>query len=281
MRTAVAAWLVPAYRLLVNVLQSIALQLPDKIAYLFARADLAVEQRLQQRFQVNPQRHGKHRRRIPLQFRHQVIEFVEALLDGAVIARCFGKRHAQTPRQVRAQPYPSYFARVERGLSTRDVSAQTGGEWRFQSSAACIDWCPIRVTNTSLRGAMQMNSFTLTAVGNLARNPELVAKNQTSYAKLCLVGNDYAGKDEEGAAREVVTTLWFVAFGAIGEALARNARKGDQLFIEARVRSNNWIDKQGEKQYDHSFIVEGFRFGAPGKVKREERDARVSATAGA
>jgi single-strand DNA-binding protein len=135
---------------------------------------------------------------------------------------------------------------------------------------------------------MQMNSFTLTAVGNLARNPELVAKNQTSYAKLCLVGNDYAGKDEEGAAREVVTTLWFVAFGAIGEALARNARKGDQLFIEARVRSNNWIDKQGEKQYDHSFIVEGFRFGAPGKVKREERDARreeeaarVSATAGA
>jgi single-strand DNA-binding protein len=133
-----------------------------------------------------------------------------------------------------------------------------------------------------------MNSFTLTAVGNLARNPELVAKNQTSYAKLCLVGNDYAGKDEEGAAREVVTTLWFVAFGAIGEALARNARKGDQLFIEARVRSNNWIDKQGEKQYDHSFIVEGFRFGAPGKVKREERDARreeeaarVSATAGA
>jgi single-strand DNA-binding protein len=135
---------------------------------------------------------------------------------------------------------------------------------------------------------MQMNSFKLTAVGNLARNPELVAKNETSYAKLCLVGNDYAGKDEEGAAREVVTTLWFVAFGAIGEALARNTRKGDQLFIEARVRSNNWVDKQGEKQYDHSFIVEGFRFGAPGNVKREERDARreeeatrLSATAGA
>jgi len=51
-----------------------------------------------------------------------------------------------------------------------------------------------------------MNSFTLTAVGNLARNPELVAKNDTSYARFCLVGNDYAGKDEEGAAREIVTT---------------------------------------------------------------------------
>jgi single-strand DNA-binding protein len=119
-----------------------------------------------------------------------------------------------------------------------------------------------------------MNSFTLTAVGNLARNPELVAKNGSSYTRFCLVGNDYAGKDEEGAAREVVTSLWFVAFGAMGEALAGNARKGDQLIVEARVRASNWTDKQGEKQYDHSFIVDGFRFGAPGKAKREEREAQ-------
>jgi single-strand DNA-binding protein len=119
----------------------------------------------------------------------------------------------------------------------------------------------------------RMNSFTLIAVGNLARNPELAAKSDTVYTRFCLVGNDYAGKDEEGAAREIVTSLWFVAFGAVGEAIARNARKGDQLIVDARIRSNNWIDKQGEKQYDHSFIVQGFRFGAPGKAKREEFEA--------
>jgi len=42
--------------------------------------------------------------------------------------------------------------------------------------------------------------------------------------------------------------------------------------VEARVRANNWTDKQGEKQYDHSFVVEGFRFGAPGPAKRAEFD---------
>src|ERR1700748_3623097 len=119
-----------------------------------------------------------------------------------------------------------------------------------------------------------MNSFTLTAVGHLARNPELVAKGSTAYTRFCLVGTDYAGKDEEGAAREVVTSLWFVAFGALGEAGARHSRKGDQLVVEARVRANNWTDKQGEKQYDHSFVVQGFRFGAPGRTKREERGSR-------
>ena len=115
-----------------------------------------------------------------------------------------------------------------------------------------------------------MNSFTLTAVGNLARNPEHVAKGEMTYTRFCLVGSDYAGKDEEGASRELVTSLWFVAFGPLGEAIARHSRKGDQMFVEARVRSNNWTDKQGEKQYDHTFILEGFRFGAPGPAKREE-----------
>ena len=115
-----------------------------------------------------------------------------------------------------------------------------------------------------------MNSFTLTAIGNLALDPEAGAKNDKSYTRFLLVGNDYAGKDEEGAAREVTTSLWFTAFDALGEAIAQHGRKGDQLIVEARVRANNWIDKQGEKRYDHSFIVDGFRFGAPGKAKREE-----------
>jgi len=118
-----------------------------------------------------------------------------------------------------------------------------------------------------------MNCFRLFAVGNLARNPELMSKGDLTYTRFLLVGNDYR-RDDEGTAQEFVTTLWFVAFGPLGESLAHNARKGDQLIVEAYVRANNWTDKQGEKQYDHSFVVDGFRFGAPGKIKREELDAR-------
>jgi single-strand DNA-binding protein len=119
-----------------------------------------------------------------------------------------------------------------------------------------------------------MNSFQVTAIGNLAKNPELIAKGDVSYTRFCLIGNDYAGKDEDGSAREVVTSLWFVAFGGLGEALASNALKGDQLIVEARIRANNWTDPQGEKQYDYSFIVDGFRFGAPGRAKRDELERR-------
>jgi single-strand DNA-binding protein len=119
-----------------------------------------------------------------------------------------------------------------------------------------------------------MNSFTLTAIGNLAKDPEYAVKGDTSYARFCLLGNDYAGKDDHGNAREAVTSLWFVAFESLGEAIAKNVRKGDQLILQAQVRSNNWTDREGEKRYDHDFIVQNFRFGAPGRVKREELAAR-------
>jgi len=122
-----------------------------------------------------------------------------------------------------------------------------------------------------------MHSFTVTAIGNLAKNPELAVKGETTYTRFCLVGNDYAGKDEHGNAREAVTSLWFVAFEGLGETIARNARKGDQLIVQAQIRANNWTDAEGEKQYDHSFVAQSFRFGAPGRAKREElarRDGR-------
>src|SRR5277367_3245358 len=61
-----------------------------------------------------------------------------------------------------------------------------------------------------------MNSFSVTAVGNLAKNPELSVKGDTTYTRICLVGNDYAGKDDHGNAREAVTSLWFVAFEGVG-----------------------------------------------------------------
>jgi single-strand DNA-binding protein len=126
-----------------------------------------------------------------------------------------------------------------------------------------------------------MNSFSVTAVGNLAKDPELAYKGDTTYTRICLVGNDYAGKDEQGNAREEATSLWFVAFESLGEAIAKNARKGDQLILQAQIRANNWTDKEGEKHYDYSYVVQNFRFGAPGRAKREELARRTEREMGA
>ena len=68
--------------------------------------------------------------------------------------------------------------------------------------------------------------------------------------------------------REAVTTLWFVAFESLGEAIAKNARKGDQLIVQAHIRANNWTILHlvesgmlreislggGERLYDPNFL---------------------------
>ena len=61
-----------------------------------------------------------------------------------------------------------------------------------------------------------MNSFTLTAVGNLACDPQLVRHRDLHYARLCLIGNDFVGRSADGATREIATRLAFLAYGAMG-----------------------------------------------------------------
>jgi single-stranded DNA-binding protein len=116
-----------------------------------------------------------------------------------------------------------------------------------------------------------MKSFRLTAVGNLASNPDVISKDGNSYTRFCLIGNDYAGRDEGGTAQEITTSLYFVAFNAMGEAIGRNTLKGDQLIVEGHIRANNWTDEEGQRHYGHSFIVDSFKFGAMGRLSREGR----------
>jgi single-strand DNA-binding protein len=114
-----------------------------------------------------------------------------------------------------------------------------------------------------------MNSFTVHAVGNLSGDPEQLSRGNKAYTRFCLVSNDYIGKDEGGAPRQLVVSLWFTAFGALGEVIARNSRKGDQLIVQARITSH--VDRRTNRT-EHTFIVTGFRFGAPGRLTREQLD---------
>ena len=87
-----------------------------------------------------------------------------------------------------------------------------------------------------------MISFKLTAVGNLARNPELSTSSDATFARFCLLGNDEIKEGEPDGPRHVTTSLWFFAFGNIASTIAQNAGKGDQLILEARVvaRADDW-----------------------------------------
>lgn len=113
---------------------------------------------------------------------------------------------------------------------------------------------------------MQKNIF----VGNLAKSVALSGAGDRAVARFTLITNEYAGRDKEtGQPRERSVSIQFTAFRAKAEAIARNAMKGDQLIVDYRVENNNYT-KDGEDVYGYNFVVEDFKFGAPGKEKREQ-----------
>lgn len=113
---------------------------------------------------------------------------------------------------------------------------------------------------------MQKNVF----VGNLARPATVTGSGERAVTRFTLIANEYAGKDKEtGESRERAVAIQFTAFRAKGEAIAKNALKGDQLIVDWRIENNDY-EKDGETVYTYNFVVEDFAFGAPGKEKREQ-----------
>jgi single-stranded DNA-binding protein len=111
---------------------------------------------------------------------------------------------------------------------------------------------------TCVPEAIRMSSFYFRAVGCLARNPELVVTEVGSYYRFCLTSQDYS-EDEQGRFTVVTQSLGFVATNLTGALIAQGAGKGDQLFIEGKIRKHHWTAKGDPNP---TFVVTGFQFGA-------------------
>jgi len=104
--------------------------------------------------------------------------------------------------------------------------------------------------------------------GRVAKQP--VLRGGGSATQVCyftLLKNEYAGKDDKGAAQERKVAISFTAFGKKAELISEQVSAGDQLIVGYRV-ANNDREQNGVVAYNFSFIVEEFDFGAPGEIKR-------------
>jgi len=117
-------------------------------------------------------------------------------------------------------------------------------------------------------------------LGNLTRDPELsYTPKGTAVAKLGLAVNRQ-WKTESGEEREEVTFIDVTAFGRQAEVLGQYLKKGKPLFMEGRLKLDQWDDKTtGAKRQKLSVILETFQFlndGTP-KESREDRMQRPPA----
>jgi len=97
-------------------------------------------------------------------------------------------------------------------------------------------------------------------MGNLTRDVELRAAGSSQVGKFGIAVNRkwVAG---DGEKREEVTFVDCEAWGKTAEAMAKYLGKGRGVFLEGRLKLDQWDDKEsGQKRSKLSVVVEGFQF---------------------
>jgi single-strand DNA-binding protein len=99
-------------------------------------------------------------------------------------------------------------------------------------------------------------------VGNLTKDPEL--KSLPSGSKVCnfSIATNRKWKTKEGLIQEDVEFHNIVVFGKQAENVAKYMTKGSQLYVEGRIQTRSWEDKNGTKRYTTEIIAEMTQFGA-------------------
>jgi single-strand DNA-binding protein len=97
-------------------------------------------------------------------------------------------------------------------------------------------------------------------LGNLGNDPEIrYTGTGTAVTKLSVATNEY-WTNKEG--NRETHTEWHrvVVWGKQGENCAQYLAKGRSVFIEGKIRTNEWTDKEGQKRYTSEIIAQNVQF---------------------
>lgn len=97
-------------------------------------------------------------------------------------------------------------------------------------------------------------------MGNLTRDPEL--KQTPSNQSIAQIGiaMNRKFKDREGNMREEVTYVDCEAWGRTAEVMAQYLSKGKPVFVEGRLKFDQWQDQSGNNRSKLKVVVESFQF---------------------
>ncbi len=97
--------------------------------------------------------------------------------------------------------------------------------------------------------------------GNLTKDPEIKALPSGIKVASFGLATNRTYKDKNGVKQESAEFHNIVAFGKPAELISQYMKKGNPIFIDGRIQSRSWDDKDGQKKYRTEIIVENFQFG--------------------
>ncbi|PKP38202.1 MAG: single-stranded DNA-binding protein [Bacteroidetes bacterium HGW-Bacteroidetes-14] len=104
---------------------------------------------------------------------------------------------------------------------------------------------------------MSLNKVML--IGNAGKDPEVRhLENGSMVARFSLATTERY-KDKNGDFQEQTEWHNIVCWRGLAERVEKYVKKGSQLFIEGRIRSNSWEDKTGVQRFTVEIVAENLQ----------------------
>jgi len=110
-------------------------------------------------------------------------------------------------------------------------------------------------------------------IGNLGADPEIrYTPNGTPVANLRMATSE-SWKGKTGQKEERTEWHRVVLWSKLAELAGQYLSKGRQVYIEGRLQTRSWDDKEGNKRYSTEVVATNMQFlGGPGERKGEFKE---------
>jgi single-strand DNA-binding protein len=116
-------------------------------------------------------------------------------------------------------------------------------------------------------------------VGRLGKDPEVkYTQGGTPVAKFTLATNE-VWKDQSGEKQERTEWHNIVAWSKLAEICGQYLNKGSRVYIEGRIQTRSWEDKEGNKRYTTEIRADNMvMLSGRGEETRTEKSAAAAAS---
>jgi single-strand DNA-binding protein len=94
-------------------------------------------------------------------------------------------------------------------------------------------------------------------LGNVGKDPEArVMPSGQAVANLSVATSEKFKDKETGEKREITEWHKVAAFGRLAEIINEYVHKGSKIYIEGKLRTRKWTDKEGKDRYSTEIIAD-------------------------